>query len=410
MCALGSVSLSPFSHIASAPPDPILGIKQAFLADPRREKADLSVGVYQDDQGQTTNLGVVEEAFRRLLGKDKQAGYLPIDGLPAFNSAVKQLVFGKDSALLLDERVATVQSLGGTGALRFGADFLKRHFPGATVYMSSPTWANHPAIFQAAGMQAETYPYLNKKSHTVDFSAMCESLSSIKPGSIVLLHASCHNPTGIDPTLEQWDGIIEVLKKSNALAFIDFAYQGLAQGLEQDAAVVRKFAAAGLPCLVAHSCSKNLSMYRRRVGSLSVVTADKDEAGRVLSQLKVDIRTNNSNPPYEGAAAVSLVLSEADLRIRWEAELAGMRERIKRMRSTLVELLEQKGLGGEFHHLLSQNGMFSYSGLSKEHVLRLKEQFGIYLVDSGRMCVAALTPANIEHVADAIARVFKGDA
>ena len=399
---------SPFADISKAPPDPILGIKQKANADPNPRKVDLSVGIYQDDEGKTANLAVVCEAQERLLKLAENAGYLPIDGHPGFIAKVKALVFGADSAVVKEKRVAVVQSIGGTSALRYGADFLRRYYPQSAVYISDPSWENHRAVFQHAGFRVETYPYYNSSTRSVDFKAMLNKIGSLPPGSIVLLHGCCHNPTGMDLTAAEWDDLVDVFCGGCLVPFIDFAYQGFGQGIEEDALAVRKFAAAGLSFLAATSYSKNFALYRRRLGALSVVCGSAEEAERVLSQLKIDIRTNNSNPPVDGAAIVDFILSDEDLRCRWEEECAAMRRRIQLMRGELISLLAKRGLGERFSALASQTGMFSYSGLSREEVQQLEEKFSIYAVASGRICVAALNSRNIEYVADAIAAVSKG--
>ena len=395
-----------FGNIAAAAADPIMGIKQEFLADRNPRKVDLSVGLYQNGEGQTRYMQVVCEAQRRLLEQDEQAGYLPIDGLAGYNEHVQRLLFGEGAKVLAEKRAVTVQAVGGTSALRYGADFLRRHYRQAKVFVSDPTWENHRPIFERAGFEVGTYPYCDPGAQRLNFGGMLTALRAMPEGSVVLLHAVCHNPTGIDLDAVQWQEVIEVSKERRLIPFLDFAYQGLWRGLEEDAFSVRRFAEAGLCFLVAASLSKNFSLYRRRTGSLTVVTAEEDEAKRVLSQLKTDIRTNNSNPPADGAAIVNLVLSDGGLRRRWEGELTAMRERINLMRSRLAEMLVQAGLG-RFEHIAAQAGMFSYSGLTRAQVERLKSEYAIYALSSGRICVAALNANNIEYVADAIIRVSK---
>jgi aromatic-amino-acid transaminase len=402
---MSTVPNSPFADVSLAPADPILGIKQRFNADPNPRKVDLSVGVYQNEDGQTVLMSSVQEAQAQLLKQAAQAGYLPIDGEPPYVKHVQTLVFGGEAAALQAKRVVTVQSVGGTSALRYGADFLRRYHPRAKLYISDPSWENHRALFERAGFSVETYPYYSAAAHGLDFEGMRRAFESAAEGSVMLLHASCHNPTGIDLGADQWDAIIDAMRARRLIPFVDFAYQGLWRGLEEDAFAVRRMAEAGLCFLVATSCSKNFSLYRRRVGALSIVTASEDEARRVLSQIKTDIRTNNSNPPVEGAVMVNTVLSSPELRAVWETEVAAMRERMQAMREQFVALLEKRGLGGRFKHVLKQTGMFSYTGLSNENAARLEKEFGVYLLASGRICVAALNAKNLEYVVDSIAKV-----
>ena len=336
----------------------------------------------------------------------KPRGYLPIDGIAAYDDAVKKLVFGADSAVYKDGRIATVQGLGGTGGLKIAADFLKRLNPGAKVLISDPSWENHRSLFSQAGFEVDTYRYYNASTRALDFDGMLADLKAAAPGTIAVLHACCHNPTGYDITPAQWAQVIEVVKAGKLTAFLDMAYQGFAQGIAEDGAVVGQFVAAGLDIFVSTSFSKSFSLYGERVGALSVVCASKEEAAKVLSQLKIMIRTNYSNPPTHGGAVVAMVLDDPKLRAQWEEELAGMRTRIKAMRQALVDGLKAAGVQQDMGFITTQVGMFSYSGLSKDQMVRLRNEFGVYGTDTGRMCVAALNEKNIGHVCASIAKVI----
>ncbi|HQR12071.1 MAG TPA: amino acid aminotransferase [Casimicrobiaceae bacterium] len=395
-----------FSTVELAPRDPILGITEAYAADPNPNKVNLGVGVYYDDLGKLPLLECVKRAERELTDKGAPRGYLPIDGIAAYDAAVKSLIFGADSDVVAAGRVVTVQALGGTGGLKVGADFLRRFAPAAQVYISTPSWENHRALFEGAGFVVHEYAYYDAAVHGLDFAAMMASLQRIPAGSIVVLHACCHNPTGADPAEAQWSEIIEAVRSRGLLPFLDLAYQGFADGIEQDAAVVRRFAATPGPLLVSSSFSKSFSLYGERVGALSVVTSDRDEAARVLSQLKRVVRANYSNPPTHGGQMVAMVLGSPELRALWEAELAMMRNRIKLMRAELVETLHERLPGLDFKYMLAQRGMFSYSGLTKAQAQRLRDEFSIYVLDTGRICVAALNSRNIEAVANAVATVI----
>jgi aromatic-amino-acid transaminase len=399
------MSASNFAAVPLAPRDPILGLTEAFLADTRPEKVNLGVGVYYDDNGKVPVLAAVAEAERRRVASSPARGYLPIEGFAQYNKAVQQLLFGADSALLAANRVATLECLGGTGALRVGADFLRRLDDKGKVLISDPSWENHRAIFEAAGFEVETYPYYDPDTHGVRFEEMVSAIEAASAGDVVVLHACCHNPTGVDIDVAQWGRVVEACAKSGAIPFLDMAYQGFGDGIEQDATALRLFAASGQNLLVASSFSKNFSLYGERVGALSVVTADADETGRVTSQIKRLIRANYSNPPTHGAALVAEVLATPALRAQWEGELTGMRDRIRAMRSGLVEGLANKGIARDFSFVTRQRGMFSYSGLDREQVDRLREEFGIYAVGTGRICLAALNSRNLERVVDAIAAV-----
>ena len=398
--------MSLFAAVELAPRDPILGLNEQFNADQHPNKVNLGVGVYFDENGKLPLLACVQAAEKQLTEAAKPRGYLPIDGIAAYDKAVQGMVFGADSAVLAAGRVATVQAVGGTGGLKVGADFLKKLNPGATVYISDPSWENHRALFNNAGFPVATYAYYDAERRGVRFEAMLADLRAAPAGSIVVLHACCHNPTGYDITPAQWSQVIAAVKACGLVPFLDLAYQGFGDGIVEDGAVVQQFIAAGLDFFVATSFSKSFSLYGERVGALSVVCSTQDEAARVLSQLKVAIRTNYSNPPTHGAQVVTSVLLDPALRALWETELAGMRARIKQMRQLLVDKLKAAGIAQNFDFIVQQRGMFSYSGLSAPQMQRLRSEFGVYGVDSGRICVAALNAHNIDHVVGAIARVL----
>ncbi len=400
------MSTTVLSGVEMAPRDPILGITEAFNADPNQKKVNLGVGVYTDDNGKVPLLECVRRAERQLADSAPPRGYLPIDGLPEYDRLVQALVFGEDSAARRDKRIVTVQALGGTGGLKIGADFLRRADPGAQVWISTPSWENHRALFENAGFTVQSYPYYDAASHGVDFAGMLSTLERLPAGSIVVLHACCHNPTGVDLTDEQWTRVIETVRARALVPFLDIAYQGFADGPDTDAAPVRRFAQADLPVFVSNSFSKSFSLYGERVGALSVVAASSDEAARVLSQVKRLVRTNYSNPPTHGGTVVAAVLADPELRALWERELAQMRNRIHSMRLQFVEKIRARVPGADFGFVARQRGMFSYSGLSKEAVVRLREEFSIYAVDSGRICVAALNSHNLDYVTEAVARVI----
>ena len=399
-------SSSLFSAIAMAPRDPILGITEAFNADQNPEKVNLGVGVYYDDNGKVPLLECVKKAEAGLMEKAAPRTYLPIDGLAAYDKAVQELVFGAGSAVIAEKRAITVQALGGTGALKLGADFLKRFSPDAQVWISDPSWENHRALFESAGFTVNNYPYYDAATRGVNFGGMLAALKDMPAGSIVLLHACCHNPTGADLTDEQWKEVIQVVTTRGLVPFLDMAYQGFGDGIAEDGKVVGMFAAAGGPLFVSNSFSKSFSLYGERVGALSIVGATAEEAARVLSQLKRVVRTNYSNPPIHGGQVVATALATPELRQLWEDELAGMRVRIREMRQTLVQKLKEKAPGHDFDFVIKQRGMFSYSGLTKAQVERLKNEFSIYAVDTGRICVAALNSRDIDRVVDAIAKVL----
>jgi aromatic-amino-acid transaminase len=394
-----------FTGVQMAPRDPILGLNEQFAADTNPHKVNLGVGVYFDDNGKLPLLQCVQQAEKAMMDKPTARGYLPIDGIAAYDSAVKGLVFGPESEPVKSGRVATVQGLGGTGGLKIGADFLKKLLPTAKVLISDPSWENHRALFTQAGFTVETYAYYDADKRGVNFEGMLASLKAAPAGTIVVLHACCHNPTGYDITAAQWDQVVQVVKAQGLTAFLDMAYQGFGHGIQEDGAVVAKFVAAGLNFLVSTSFSKSFSLYGERVGALSVLCADKEEADRVLSQLKIVIRTNYSNPPTHGGAVVAAVLSNPELRALWEKELGEMRVRIKDMRQKLVDGLKAAGVQQDMSFITDQIGMFSYSGLNKDQMVRLRTEFGVYGTDTGRMCVAALNSKNIAHVCASIAKV-----
>ena len=402
--------MSLFSAVEMAPRDPILGINESFAADTNPNKVNLGVGVYFDDNGKLPLLQCVQAAEKTMMDKPTARGYLPIDGIVAYDNAVKALVFGADSEPVTSGRVATVQAIGGTGGLKIGADFLKKVSPNAKVLISDPSWENHRALFTNAGFEVGTYAYFDATANGgkggVNFEGMLASLNAAAAGTIVVLHACCHNPTGYDITPAQWDQVIAVVKAKNLTPFLDMAYQGFGYGIAEDGAVIQKFVASGLNFFVSTSFSKSFSLYGERVGGLSVLCQDKEEASRVLSQLKIVIRTNYSNPPTHGGAVVAAVLNNPELRALWEKELGEMRVRIKAMRQKLVDGLKAAGVKQDMSFITTQIGMFSYSGLSKDQMVRLRSEFGVYGTDTGRMCVAALNSKNIEYVCQAIAKVM----
>ena len=402
---MSSPARSLFAAVEMAPRDPILGLNEQFNADPNPAKVNLGVGVYFDDNGKLPLLQCVQHAEQMMMATPKARGYLPIDGIAAYDKAVQALVFGADSEAVRAGRIATVQALGGTGGLKIGADLLKRMNAAATVLISDPSWENHRALFEGAGFEVGLYPYYDADRRGIAFDAMLAALDRAAAGTIVVLHACCHNPTGYDITPAQWSQVIATVRARGLVAFLDMAYQGFGEGLAADGAVVAEFLAAGLDFFVATSFSKSFSLYGERVGALSVVCKTQDEAARVLSQLKRVIRTNYSNPPTHGAQVVALVLTTPALRALWEEELAAMRLRIKQMRVALQARLQAAGLKQDMSFITRQKGMFSYSGLSQAQMRRLRTEFGIYGVDSGRICVAALNGKNIDATVAAIVAV-----
>ena len=400
------MSASIFAAVEMAPRDPILGLNEAFAADTRAEKVNLGVGVYYDDNGKIPLLAAVRAAEKARLEAMPPRGYQPIEGPAAYNNAVQSLLLGKDSPLIANGQVVTAQALGGTGALKIGADYLKRLNPNAKVYISDPSWENHRALFESAGFVVENYTYYDAATRGVNFEGMKQSFKAMAPGSVVVLHACCHNPTGADLSDAQWADVVELCKAGGLVPFLDMAYQGFAEGIEADAVAVRAFSASGLQFFASSSFSKNFSLYGERVGALSIVTASKEEAARVMSQVKRVIRTNYSNPPIHGGALVAAVLASPELRAQWEQELAGMRDRIRAMRTGLVDAIKAAGVQQDFSFVVKQRGMFSYTGLSAAQVETLKNDFGIYAVSTGRICLAALNTKNIGYVAEAIAKVL----
>ena len=400
--------MSLFSAVEMAPRDPILGLNEAFNADTRTDKVNLGVGVYTNEEGRIPLLRAVIEAETALTAAHAPRGYLPIEGIAAYDKAVQKLLLGNDSPLIQQGRVITTQAIGGTGALKTGADFLKRLLPDATVAISDPSWENHRALFETAGFPVRNYRYYDAFSNGVNRGGLLEDLKNLPARSIVVLHACCHNPTGVDLTPEDWQAVLEIVREREHVPFLDIAYQGFGDGIEEDAAAVRLFAQSGLTFFVSSSFSKSFSLYGERVGALTIVTGDQEETGRVLSQVKRVIRTNYSNPPTHGASVVAAVLNSPELRVMWETELGEMRDRIRTMRLAMVEQLAALNAKRDFSFVAEQRGMFSYSGLTTEQVERLRSEFGIYAVGTGRICVAALNQGNLAYVAKAVATVAKG--
>lgn len=391
--------------IEMAPRDPILGVTDAFNADTRGDKVNLGVGVYNDDAGKLPLLECVKHAESQIAAHPSPRGYLPIDGIPAYDKSTQALLFGADSEVVKSGRAITVQALGGTGALRVGADFLKRFVPNAQVWISDPSWENHRALFEGAGFVVKNYRYYDAVTRGLDFDGMLASLESARPGDVIVLHTCCHNPTGVDPTPAQWQRIRDVVRSRNLIPFLDLAYQGFAENLAADGANVRLFAATPGPLMCASSYSKSFSLYGERVGAFTLVAADKDEAARALSQVKRIARILWSNPPTQGGKIVSMVLGTPQLRTQWEAELGAMRDRIREMRLLLKAKLDVLVPSKDWSFVTTQRGMFSYTGLTKAQVERMRSEFGVYAVDSGRICVAALNTRNVDYVAGAIAAV-----
>ncbi len=395
-----------FEKIVAAPADPILGLTEEFKNDNRANKINLGVGIYKTNEGNTPVLKCVKKAEEIILANEKTKSYLPIVGTPEYGALVRELVFGKDSEVLANNRARTCQAPGGTGALRIGADFLKQQNVTAKIWISDPTWANHFQVFGAAGIETAKYSYYDKATHGLDFEGMKASLKAAKAGDAVLLHACCHNPTGIDPTPAQWEELAKLCAELKLLPFFDFAYQGFGNGIEEDAFGIRTFAKYNPELLIASSFSKNFGLYNERIGALTVVSADKETADRVFSQMKIAVRSNFSNPPAHGALIVTTILSNPELRAMWEEEVKEMRDRIKEMRALFVSKLQALGAKVDFSFISKQYGMFSFSGLDKEQVARLKNEFGIYIVGSGRISVAGITTSNIDPLCDAIAKVL----
>ncbi|KRH78650.1 MAG: aromatic amino acid aminotransferase [Ferrovum sp. 37-45-19] len=395
------------ANIEMAPKDPILGITEAFNADKNPHKVNLGVGVYTDENGKVPLLECVKQAETLIHSQQLPRGYQPIEGMALYNKEVQALVFGSDSEAIQEERIVSAQALGGTGGLKLGADFLQRFHSQAEVLISDPSWENHRALFESAGFKVNTYPYYDAKSHGVNFSGMIEKLNACAQGTIIVLHACCHNPSGVDLTDDQWHTIIDIVKAKNLVPFLDLAYQGFSKSIDEDGLVIKKFVAAGLVTFVSNSFSKSFSLYGERIGAFHIACQSKEEAGRVLSQLKRVIRTNYSNPPAHGAQIVATVLGNAELRALWEKELGAMRNRIKEMRVLFVNQLKESLPQHDFSFVAQQNGMFSFSGLTKEQVHQLRDNYSVYAVDSGRICVAALNKNNMNAVIAAITGILK---
>ncbi|MFU9137711.1 amino acid aminotransferase [Erwinia tasmaniensis] len=395
-----------FERIAAAPADPILGLADLFRADDRPNKINLGIGVYKDETGNTPVLTSVKKAEQHLLENETTKNYLSIDGLADFARCTQELLFGEGSTVVSAQRARTAQTPGGTGALRVAADFISSQTDAKRIWISNPSWPNHKNVFEAAGLEVCEYQYYDASTHSLDFDGMVSTLRDAKAGDIVLFHGCCHNPTGVDPSAEQWTALAELSRASGWLPLFDFAYQGFARGLEEDAEGLRIFAARHQELLVASSYSKNFGLYNERVGALTLVASDANVAATAFSQVKYTIRANYSNPPAHGAAVVATILSNKALRAIWEQELTDMRQRIHRMRQLFVNTLQEKGAKGDFRFIISQNGMFSFSGLSKDQVIRLREEFGVYAVNSGRVNVAGMTPDNMSPLCEAIVAVL----
>jgi aromatic-amino-acid transaminase len=400
------MSSSLFARVEMAPTDPILGVTEAYNNDPNPKKVNLGVGVYTDDDGKVPVLQCVRRTEQQMAERAMPRNYLPIDGLKTYDRAVQEVLFGADSEIIKSGRVVTVQTLGGTGGLKIGADLLRRVNPTADVWISDPSWENHRAIFEYAGYRVNTYPYYDAETHGLKFDAMIDAFENMPSGAVVLLHACCHNPTGVDLKDAQWDRVIDVVNRRGLVPFLDIAYQGFADGLDADASAVRRFSAACPTVVVSSSFSKSLSLYGERVGAFSVITQDSEEASRVLSQVKRVIRTNYSSPPTHGSQAVATVLTTPELRTLWESELGQMRDRIKTMRRQFVDKIRAQRADFDFSFVVEQRGMFSYSGLNRDQVRRLRDEYSIYTIDSGRICVAALSSKNIDYVTNAVASVL----
>jgi aromatic-amino-acid transaminase len=397
-----------FDHIPAYPGDPILSLNEDFQLDPRPNKVNLSIGIYFDDAGKLPVIDAVRRAETALLDAIGPRSYLPMAGLPLYRDTAQALVFGANSAARAEGRIATLQTLGGSGALKVGADFLKRYFPGSQMWISDPSWENHRVVFEGAGLTVNTYPYYDPQTGGLRFAEMLAAIDALPEKSVVLLHACCHNPTGVDLSPAQWAELVPVLQRRKLIAFVDMAYQGFGAGLEEDAAPVRLLADANVPLIVANSFSKNFSLYGERVGALSVVCKSADEATRVAGQLMSAVRANYSNPPTHGARLVANVLADSTLRTSWEAELGAMRERILAMRNVI-----HAGLDGRVDEVMraryvAQRGMFTYTGLSESQVERLRNEYAVYVLRSGRMCVAGLNARNADYVASSIAAVVSG--
>ncbi len=398
--------MTTFAHLEPYAGDPILSLNEAFQKDPRADKINLSIGIYFDDAGRIPVLECVRQAEAQMLSENAAKPYLPIEGSAAMRQAVQALLFGAGHEAVKSGRIATLQTVGSSGGLKVGADFIHRWFPDSALWVSDPTWDNHRAMFEGAGVKVNTYPYYDAATGGLRFEAMLDTLRGLPARSIVLLHACCHNPTGVDLTPAQWEALIPVLRERGLIAYLDLAYQGYGDGIDEDAFAVRAMASSGLPFFIANSFSKSMSVYGERAGALSVVCADAAEASLVLGQMKATVRRNYSSPAIHAAGVVSKVLTDPALRAAWEADVAAMRERILSMRRRLHAVLSAQRPGRDFGYFLSQRGMFSYTGLSAAQVDRLREEFGVYLVRSGRMCVAGLNTGNVERTAAAMAAVL----
>jgi aromatic-amino-acid transaminase len=400
-------SPSLLASVPMAPKDPILGITELYVADQNPDKVNLGVGVYYDENGKVPLLGCVRQVEQQQVQAGAPRPYLPIDGLKSYDQAVQALVFGADAPAVKEKRVVTVQALGGTGGLKIGADFLRQLSPGAQVWISDPSWENHRALFEGAGFKVQVYPYYDAATRGLKFEAMLAALDALPAGAIAVLHSCCHNPTGVDLSQSQWQKVLAVVQARGLVPFLDLAYQGFAEGIDADAYAARLFAGALSPVFLSSSFSKSLSLYGERVGAFSLVTGSADEAARALSQLKHLVRTNYSNPPTHGGDIVARVLTDPQLRRQWETELGAMRERIKAMRKALAEGIAQRVPGTDWSFVLRQSGLFSYTGLTKAQVERLRAEYSIYTLETGRVCVAALNAKNIAYVCDAIAKVIR---
>ena len=395
-----------FEKVQVAPPDPILGLTEMFKADPNPDKINLSVGVYQDAAGKTPVLATVKEAEKRILEQENSKGYLPMTGDPAYCAAVQELLFAEGHEIITRKRAATAQCPGGTGALRVAGDYLNTLHPDAKIWLSNPTWANHNTIFTAAGLTCEQYDYRDPATNGLDFEAMCASIKQIPAGDVILLHGCCHNPTGIDPTPEQWAIIGDLLAEQGVLPLVDFAYHGLADGIDEDRAGLLELAKKVKQMMICSSFSKNFGLYRERTGALTIVADDSEQASTVMSQVKLRIRYNYSNPPSHGGQIVATVLGDKALKEKWVKEVAEIRNRINEMRHLFVETLKQKGVTQDFSSIIEQRGMFSFSGLTKDQVELLRGKYSIYIVGSGRINVAGMTPDNMDRLCEAIKAVL----
>lgn len=397
-----------FERLEMAPPDPILGLTEAFKNDPRKDKINLGVGIYKDAEGHTPVLESVKAAEARLLQDESTKSYLPIPGAPEFGARVRELLFGADHEIIKNQRAATAHTPGGTGALRVAGDFLKRMYPGAALWMSTPTWENHANVFRAAGVETKMYPYYDAEKRSLDFDGMLQGLESAPEGDAVLLHACCHNPTGVDPTPGQWETIAALVRRRGLLPVVDFAYQGFGDGLVDDALGLRMLCGAGAELLICSSFSKNFGLYNERCGALTVVGVDQAGTDKAFSHIKACIRANYSNPPSHGGSIVAAILGDPELRAQWESEVTAMRDRINGMRKRFAATLRAKGVKTDFSFITRQKGMFSFSGLNKDQVAAMRDQYGVYIVGSGRISVAGMTEGNMDALCSAIAAVLQG--